>query len=265
MKAAMVILTLLFAALATGCGGGSMSKPAPVAAPVTITAAQVFSTSMIGQTWTFQNGYGDVSTIDIEAAAFCEAGICDGKSVVMHFTKTVCRSYWQPGVCGAELFFVIHDEADGSWRSIASKVNFPQGCPYALCSPNTAPTITTQNPQAIAGMPLPYTIIPASGTQGHNVTVSTSYTSFWQIGTLTDAAVTPNFPITQVPWSTTSGVEQVTTPMTGTVLALLSEQFEGLVHEKWYAVPGLGFVEFQPLDFGDGKGLDPLLTMKRIS
>jgi hypothetical protein len=46
--------------------------------------------------------------------------------------------------------------------------------------------------------------------------------------------------------------------------ALISEQREGLVHEIWYAAPGVGFVEFSPLDFGDGKGLDPLLTMKRI-
>jgi hypothetical protein len=113
-------------------------------------------------------------------------------------------------------------------------------------------------------MPLPYTVIPAMGTEGQSTTVQTAYTSFWQTGVFTDDAVTPNFPVTKVPWSTTSGVQQITTPMTGTVKALISEQREGLVHEIWYAVPGVGFVEFAPLDFGDGKGLDPLLTMKRI-
>jgi hypothetical protein len=256
MKSIVLMLMVI-----AGCSGNSA---APVPAPVTITAGQVFNASMIGQTWTFQNGYGDVSTIDIQAAAFCEAGICDGKSVVMHFAKTVCRSYWQPGVCGAELWFVIHLEADGSYRAIASKVKFPQGCPYSLCVPSTAPTLTTQNPQLIAGMPLPYTVIPAKGMEGQSATVKTAYTSFWQIGALTDDAVTPNFPVTQVPWSTTSRVQQITTPVTGPVKALMSEQREGLVHEIWYAVPGVGFVEFSPLDFGDGKGLDPLLTMKRI-
>jgi hypothetical protein len=242
----------------------SGNSAAPATAPVTLTAGQVFSASMIGQTWTFQNGYGDISSIDIQRAAFCEAGICDGKSIVMHFAKTACRSYWQPGVCGAELWFVIHLEADGSYRTIASKVNFPQGCPYALCVPSTAPTLTTQNPKAVPGMPLPYTIIPAAGTEGQRATVKTAYTSFWQTGVLTDEAVTPNFPVTRVPWSTTSGVKEITTPMTGTVKALISEQREGLVHEVWYAAPGFGFVEFSPLDFGNGKGLDPLLTMKRI-
>lgn len=59
-------------------------------------------------------------------------------------------------------------------------------------------------------------------------------------------------------------MKEITTPMTGTVKALISEQREGLVHEVWYAAPGFGFVEFSPLDFGNGKGLDPLLTMKRI-
>jgi hypothetical protein len=255
MKSTILALLVVIA----GSGGDS-----PASAPATITAGQVFSASMIGQTWTFQNGFGDISTIDIQAAAFCEAGICDGKSVVMHFAKTVCRSYWQPGVCGAELWFVIHLEADGSYRAIASKVKFPQGCPYSLCVPSTAPTLTTQNPQPIAGMPLPYTVIPAMGTEGQSATVKTAYTSFWQTGVLTDDAVTPNFPVTQVPWSTTSGVQQVTTPMTGTVKALVSEQREGLVHEIWYAVPGVGFVEFAALDFGNGKGLNPLLTMKRI-
>jgi hypothetical protein len=255
MKSTILALLVVIA----GSGGDS-----PASAPVTITAGQVFSASMIGQTWTFQNGFGDISTIDIQAAAFCEAGICDGKSVVMHFAKTVCRSYWQPGVCGAELWFVIHLEADGSYRAIASKVKFPQGCPYSLCVPSTAPTLTTQNPQPIAGMPLPYTVIPALGTEGQSATVKTAYTSFWQTGVLTDDAVTPNFPVTRVPWSTTSGVQQVTTPMTGTVKALVSEQREGLVHEIWYAVPGIGFVEFAALDFGNGKGLNPLLTMKRI-
>ena len=255
MKSTILALLVVIA----GSGGDS-----PASAPVTITAGQVFSASMIGQTWTFQNGFGDISTIDIQAAAFCEAGICDGKSVVMHFAKKVCRSYWQPGVCGAELWFVIHLEADGSYRAIASKVKFPQGCPYSLCVPFTAPTLTTQNPQPIAGMPLPYTVIPAMGTEGQSTTVKTAYTSFWQTGVLTDDAVTPNFPVTRVPWSTTSGVQQVTTPMTGTVKALVSEQREGLVHEIWYAVPGVGFVEFAALDFGNGKGLNPLLTMKRI-
>jgi hypothetical protein len=250
-------LALLF--ILVGCGGGSMATK-----PVTLTSAQVFNRSMIGQTWTFQNGYGDISTIDIQPAAQCEAGICDGQSVIWHFSKTVCRSYWQPGVCGAELWFVIHQEKDGSWRSIASKVSFPQGCPYALCTPSTAATLTTQNPQPIAEMPLPYTVIPASGTSGISAVVKTSYTSFWEIGVLSDDPVTPNFPVSQVPWSTGSGVEQITTPFTGTVNALLSEQFEGLVHEKWYAAPGVGFIEFQPLDEGDGKGMDPLVTMKRI-
>jgi hypothetical protein len=34
---------------------------------------------------------------------------------------------------------------------------------------------------------------------------------------LADDAVIPNLPVTQVPWPTTTGVQQINTPMTGTV------------------------------------------------
>ena len=207
-----VIMALLIVVI--GCSGNS-AAPAP--APVTITASQVFNASMIGQTWIFQNGFGDVSTIDIPADAFCEAGICDGKSVVMHFAKTVCRSYWQPGICGAELWFVIHVEADKSYRAIASKVKFPARLSLFTMHAFYSSNFDHSEPTAYPGMPLPYTVIPATGTEGQDATVETAYTSFWQIGALTDDAVAPNFPATQIPWSTTSGVQQINTPMTGTV------------------------------------------------
>jgi hypothetical protein len=253
-----------------GCTGHA-SKPAsksgpelnPTPASVTIHAGEVFDTAMIGQTWVFQNGYGDQTVINVQPAQFCEAGICDGKSVIWHYTKSPCRAYWQPGVCGAELWFVIHQEADGSWRSIASKINFPKGCPYSLCEPSTAATVATQNPQAIPGMPLPYTVIPASGTSGQAYTTKTAYISWWQIGVLTDDVVALNFPVTRVAWSTTSGVEQIDTPKTGAANALVSEQFEDTVHEKWWFAPGLGLVKVAPIDQGHRR-FDPKLVMLRV-
>jgi hypothetical protein len=247
-------LSVLFLAFAlAGCGGGSIApQPKPPQA-VTMTASQVFNRSMIGQTWTFQDTYGDTMWIEIQQANFCEAGICDGKSVLWHYTKSNARGYWQPGFDGAENWFILHEESDGSWRCVVNKVNMPVNGPFPS-SP-----IATQDPLPVGQLPLPYVIVPANDL----MSVHTSYTSWWEIGVLTDDLVTPNYPIMDIKWSTTSGVEKVTTPLTGTVDSLISEQFENTVHEKWNFCPGVGLCAVTP--YNDGRtDLDPNLRMVRI-
>ena len=139
------------AVLLTGCGGrratlrpaaATVAAPVAVAKTITITAAQVFDNSMIGQTWVFENGYGEQSTIEVQPAPACVAGVC-GENVVFHYTKSACRAYWQPGICGAELWFTLHREADGSWRNLSSKIIFPTG--FTLCFRFNPPTFRSSS------------------------------------------------------------------------------------------------------------------------
>ncbi len=258
-----IVFFLAGSLLLPGCNRKPVTAAGPTPAEVVITSAQVFNLSMIGQTWVFTNGYGDRSTIEIQSAPACVAGIC-GNNVVFHYTKTACRAYWLPGVCGAELWFTLHQETDGSWRSIASKMRFPEGCPLGLCRPHDAPTVVTQNVVAIPGKPLPYGIIPASGSSAQHTIVRTGYKSHWQSGVLTDEPVKPNFPVSKVSWSTATWVETVTTPLTGDapVNCLVSHQTEDSVEEHWCFAPGVGLVYVAPLRAG--KPLDPMLVMKRV-
>src|SRR5262249_24099731 len=117
----------------------------------------------------------------------------------------------------------------------------------------------TQDPQAIAGMPLAYVVIPAD----YRTSLRTAYVSWWQIGVLTDDVVTPNFPVMTVQWKTNAWTEKVTTPLTGTVDSLVSGQFEDGVHEKWNLCPGVGLCAVTPINDGRAE-LDPNLRMLRV-
>jgi hypothetical protein len=114
MKSAILILLL---SLLIGCRDVT-PRATPTPTPV-VTAAQVFSN--IAETWTFKNGYGDLTSIDVAPQP-------DG-STVWHYTKNSDRAYWQPGIPQAELYFRM--ELDGNqWYSPDFRVLFPLGCPY---------------------------------------------------------------------------------------------------------------------------------------
>ncbi|HEY2234166.1 MAG TPA: hypothetical protein VGK01_11900 [Candidatus Angelobacter sp.] len=229
VKSTAFCVTLLLAILAVGCGGGSMSKPAPVVVPV-ITASQVFSNS--AETWTFKNGYGDLTTIEVQPQP-------DG-STVWHYTKNADRAYWQPGI-QSELYFRMELDG-GQWYSPDFRVIFPSGCPYSWCG--TGPVDVTIINTTTPGMPRPYLIIGNSGT-----TLNTSFTDFG----------TPN-----TRWETKAYTEQVDTPVFSG-FALVSEQWEGpCTHEKWYFAPGKGLIKVIPADLGNCQPADPLLTMVRV-
>ena len=233
MKIKAFALAALMCALA-GCGGSVKQAKIPTPSPTptpTITAAQVFSNK--AETWTFENGYGDTTTIEILPQN-------DGSSV-WHYLKNADRAYWQPGIA-SELFFRIELDHN-QWYSPDFRVLFPQGCPYSWCGtpPIDMTFVNTTDP----GKPRPYLIIADSGT-----TLDTSFNDFG----------TPN-----TRWKTLGYVENVTT-LFYSGPALVSEQWEGLcTHEKWYFAPGLGLIEVIPFDGGDCKGLDPLLTMERVN
>lgn len=266
-------LTVLFMCFMTfnplvGCGGGLTSA-------TEITAAQVFTAAMVGQTWTFQNGYGDTTVIRIEQAPAEGAAGFTGNNVVFHYTKSNTRAYWNPGTPDAELWFVLHEQLDGSWSSTASLINFPESCGFCTDPPNWK--TLTSNVRPVSGKPIPYGIIPASASRV-KILVDTAYQSY----TLFDRPE-PDFsevPLAQpsgngpgTPWRNIFYVEDVATPVYSGP-AMVSEQWEGpcfptmlagCAHEKWYFAPGLGLVKVIPLNIGAGDNADPMLIMQRIT
>lgn len=237
---------LLFASLlssCTGCGGFSAQS---------IKAADVFSNK--AETWTFKNGYGDLTWIDVLPV--------DESHTVWHYTKETKeqialrlfglafnalatnqqdavnaiwgRAYWNPTIKDAGLYFDLERTADGSWYSTGGRIIMPQGCPWAVpwCA---GPVDVTYTVPSDPGMPRPYLILADSG--------------------VTDLTTYPN-PDPGTLWQTLMYMEDG---------MLLSDQREGpCLHEKWYFAVGQGLVKVVPLDDGDCKGLDPKLTMERI-
>lgn len=258
-----VSIVLLAAASLIGCGGESQSTQ-----PRSMLAAQVFSSSMIGQTWTFQNAYGDTTTIDIQAAPVTD--YIPAGCTVWHFAKNNARAYWSPGVPSAENSQIVCPAPDGSWYSIGNLISFPSGCSY--CS---GPFFETQDVQPTEAGKFPYIMVPASATEGIRISVSTNYANYILTGDTTadltyNSIVAPQnrspfFPL--VPWVTNATIAQVSTPLY-TGIAMVNDQHEGEVNERWKFAPGLGLVEIQPVH--GGSDTDPEttdgtnLTIKRV-
>lgn len=263
------ILALL-SLLLVGCGGSISQRPSS-AALATITSADVFNTGMIGQTWTFHNGYGDATTISIESTPAVAAGFA-GNNVVFHYRKDNARAYWNPGTPDAELWFVLHQQADNSWTSTASLIHFPESCVFCNDPPNW--TSLTANSRPIDGKPMPYAIIPASVTRGATTTIDTAYDLHMAFNHAEPdfADITLTQPsIAQVPWHNSFYIEFVSLPVYAGP-TMVSEQWEGpcfpvmqpgCAHEKWYFAPALGLVQVVPISVGAADSADPQLTMYR--
>lgn len=256
---------LLSLTIFLGCGGvtrpvdGEVNPPAtptPVTvatpAPTPTPAANVyFNSSMIGQTWTFINGYGDTTTIIIEVPGSGSA-VLPG-DVAWHYQKSNARAYWNPGDADAELWFGLRQNADGSWSS------FHQLIKCSLCLPGH-----TEGSTDIVASRGGYLIAP----DGPGIDITSSYQPYWQMDVLTwESVINPNVP-GSIPWRTASYTEDVVTPIySGS--ALVSEQWENCpdvcVHEKWYFAQNLGLVKVEQLAAGSTTdNADPNLYMDRI-
>jgi hypothetical protein len=222
MKSA--ILALLF--VIVGCGGNS-PQLTPASNNETITAAQVFSN--IAETWTFQNGYGDLTWIDVTPV--------DDSHTIWHYRKNADRAYWMPNGQSAELYFFIERDASGTWYSPGFHVIAPFGYPWDATHTPQDVTITNST---TPGLPRPYLILGDSGTG-----VSTSFSDFG----------TPN-----TAWITKMYVNNG---------FLVSEQWEGScptqTHERWWFKPGHGLWKVEPITQGNCFiPTDPQLIMVRV-
>lgn len=244
-------------------GGGPFPTPTPVPtpmpAPITLTAADVFSPSL-NQVWTFQDGYGNQLYITQQAAV--PSDYLPANAINFVYQKNACGAYWAEGVCDALLHFVLVQQPDGSWTSPASLFDFPTQIPDYMNGHRQQ----TSNFLQVPGEPVPYTIIPASATTGVITSVPTQYDRYDAPDVYTFDSVVSGSPAERVNWTTTSYIENVTTPVYSGP-ALVSEQFESAcIHEKWYFAPGhIGLVKIVPLDNGSCVAGDLKLTMVRIN
>lgn len=230
--------------------------PPPIAASPTAAPAlnAYFSTDNIGQTWTFQNGYGDMSKISIEAGPVVINGI-SVPGPLMHFTKKNARAWWQPGTDLAELWFPLVNGSlsanTSGWTSAGSKMDFPLGCWFCASF-----THAEQNVFPSLGA---YLIAPSGP-----FAVSTSYTSHWT----RDDGASYN---TTVSWRTDAVTGTVSSPLyTGPGLIVTvregceaGDTSNGCYFEEYDSAPSLGWVRVVPFNQGRGP-VDPLLAMERV-
>jgi hypothetical protein len=251
MKVKALALAVLLAGL-IGCGGSIAPALISTASPTPAPAANVyFNSSMIGQTWTFVNGYGDHTFIDVQAAP---AG--SQAQVVWHYKKENCRAYWNPGDCTAELWFGISENPDGSW----SATQFLLTCNG--CVGKSTQASATIKPTDSGG----YLVIPPQ--KNTFTTGNSAYVPCWQLDSLSWVPNNCNTTgATSIPWVTNAYMDNISTPAySGPVL--VSEQFENCpdvacVHEKWYFAPKLGLVKVEQIQsiIID----DPQLAMVRMN
>jgi hypothetical protein len=231
-----VVIATVFGYLLTftaGCGGRVSTSP------ITLLGPQVFNMDMVGQTWTFVNGYGDTTRIDIQPGEI-------PNSVVWHYTKDNARAYWTPSAEGAELWFELDLDPNNGWYNTTAHIIFRGACRFEWC---TGPRDFTYTNATTPGKPRPYLIVPPKGTTDGTITLNTIFLDFGKPNTR---------------WRTDAYLENVATPVYSGP-ALVSEQWEGpCLHEKWYLAPGQGLVQIIPLDEGDCQGLPAELAMVRV-
>jgi lysophospholipase L1-like esterase len=209
----------------------------PGQVPIIQTSDQVFLN--VAETWTFQNGFGDLSWVDVNPV--------DATHSIWHYHKNATEAYWGGGTPQAELWFYLEKDAAGNWYSTGGIINAPvgngQGSAPAL---DVAYPVNTKPPNA-----RPYLIIPAAT----GFTYTTLFDDTYPIG-----GTTLKTDINAL-WSTSSYTEEVTTPVY-TGLAFISDQSEETcIREKWYFAPGKGMVKVSPLEC---PGVDPRLDNIRI-
>lgn len=296
------VIPVLFALLLiSGCGGSTKQAfipaptptPTPVAASasptpfptpipvtdnITLNAADVMNMGMIGQTWTFQNGNGDINTFTIESVP--DGVACrGGNNLAIHMTKTTANAYWGLGVDHAEVWSILHFNADGSGRFISNLINFPLGCPW--CG-NAPLIITGEIIDNTPDMPLPYLISPPDTSTADHVINETRVSALNVQGLTYNCAIPADQPLADSKggeyWRTDFYLAEVQTPAYSGP-AIVSDQFEDVCgHERWYFAPGMGIVQIDSLNDGGAIKNNPVCnqffqhnfsstkyTIKRIS
>lgn len=231
-----------------------MGKPAaPVAAaaptpvPHDVTTAFVPAVdliNMVGKTMHFTSGNGCHTDIAIGLPPQGLVAGRGGVNVVFNYTKDRPDCYWNVGIAGAALQFVLHRNDDGeSYRSIASLMRFPQGCPFSICTGKPNPVeITFDVVDNDASIPEGYQIVPPSLTGAQHIVFDTFVTAVGDYSITFDNVIPAGTAAgnnTGELWRTDYHIEWLDQDgFHG--WAAVSEQWEGRCgHEKWYWVNGV--------------------------
>src|SRR5208282_5821829 len=95
---------VMFCLLLTGCGGGGPGYSSNLIFPF-----------QPGQSWVMASDRGELTFF--ETLSVQNVGCATGEEADLHITKLDAAAYWDPGVSGAEVHWVMHHDANGQWRA----------------------------------------------------------------------------------------------------------------------------------------------------
>jgi hypothetical protein len=237
----MTILALTLFFVLSGCSE-TCNPPYTSAASGTVAFRSDQFNLVSGQSWDMKDTVsGDLTHFEILAVQ--HAGCQPGRLVDMHITKENVQDYWQAGVAGAEIHWIMQqDRMSGDWRAAVSLIGYsarsgpPHTVDYLWRDSNAylvVPGIAYSNPQERAGC-AQWWADPTSQTNSclENVGIETPCAR----------------------WTAKLSIQNVKTPVYSGP-ALLNEEFEGCAanqetpnqtqcpHELWYFAPKVGLVE----------------------
>src|SRR5215469_16604365 len=109
---------------------------------------------------------GDIT--HFETIALKNVGCQSGELLDMHTTKTQAQAYWQAGLAGAEVHWILHQDGSGEWRAVTSLINW---------DPSVTPNPPI--PHTVNYLPLDenaYLIVPAHYAKP---LIRTGYANWW--------------------------------------------------------------------------------------
>lgn len=239
-KAATVQLLTLFVVL-SGCSG-PCSPPYTSPASGTVAFRSEQFNLVPGQSWDMKDTVsGDLT--HFETLAVEHAGCQAGRLVDMHITKQNPQDYWQPGLPGGEVHWIMQqDRVSGDWRAAVSLIayNAPSGPPRTV-------DYLWQDSNA-------YLVIPGRAYSNPQEREGCAQWWYTRNGETNSCLEKVGLETPCARWTAKLSIQHVETPVYSGP-ALLNEEFEGCKadqetpdqtqcpHELWYFAPKIGLVE----------------------
>ena len=238
----VTILPLILFFVLSGCSETPCNPPytSPASGTVEFTSGQ-FNLAP-GQSWDMKDTVsGDLT--HFETLAVEHAGCQPGRLLDMHITKQNTQDYWQAGLAGAEVHWIMQqDRMSGDWRAAVSVIGYsaPSGPPHTV-------DYVWQDSNA-------YLVVP--GIAYSNPQERVGCAQWWaDLNTQTTSCLDKvGIETPSARWTAKLSIQNVKTPVYSGP-ALMNEEFEGCAankgtpsqtqcpHELWYFAPRVGLVE----------------------
>lgn len=240
MKVKALVLALLVIGL-VGCGG-STSNPVPVTTSThDVTTASIPATdliNMVGKTMHYTSDNGCHTDIAVSLPPQDIVAGRGGVNVVYTYAKDRPDCYWNVGITGAALQFVMHRYDDNIYRPTAMLMQFPEGCPFPLCANRPKPVdVTVDVIDNDSSIPPGYDITPPALSGSEHLVFDTFSTGFGEYDLTFDNIIPAGSPLgtsTGEFWRTEFYIQWLDQPGFSGWTAV-SEQWEAHCgHEKWF-------------------------------